>query len=149
MKTTVLLLFFFSAATAISQHKAPDVPIHHVKPPFYSRCSVELPAYIDSALFSRYIDWALQKDSLPQQYKNGKPFALTVYYVISRNGKISDVKLFKNGEDHEEIFELIRSKLLSCPYQWSPAYRNGRPVTAYLKLEIVRNECLNDNYGFN
>ena len=142
MKSHLLFAFFyFVTFTAFSQNAIPNVPTHHIRPPVYHE-SVDSPAYIDSALFSGYLDWQLQKDSLPQQYKDGKPFSITVYYIVSKEGKISEVRLLRNNEEQKDIFELIRTKLLACPYQWSPSYHNGRPVNTFLKLRIVGNEDL-------
>ena len=141
MKSYLLFaLFYFTNFTAFSQDALPDVPTHYIRTPIYHSHTVGFPAYIDSTLFARYLDWQLQKDSLPQQYRNGKPFSITVYYIVSKEGKISDVKLFQNKGEQEDIFELIRTKLLACPYQWSPAYQNGRPVNAYFRLRIIRNQ---------
>lgn len=138
MKSHFLFAFFYlTTFTAFSQKVFPKVSTHIIRAPVYHHGRVDSPAYIDSALFSGYLDWELQKDSLPQQYKDGKPFSATVYYIVSKEGKIIEVRLFRNNEDQEDIFELIRTKLLACPYQWSPAYQNGRPVKAFLTLKIV------------
>ena len=138
MKLHFLFAFFYLATfTAFSQKAFPNASTHFIRPPVYHHEPVDSRAYIDSALFSGYLDWELQKGSLPQQYKDGKPFSVMVYYVVSKEGKISEVRLFRNNENQEDIFELIRTKLLACPYQWSPAYQNGRPVKAFLKLRIV------------
>lgn len=143
MKSYLLFAFsYFATFTAFSQKAFSNVPTHFIRPPVYHHGPVDSPAYIDSALLSRYLDWELQKDSLPQQYKEGKPFSIAVYYTVSKEGKISEVRLLRNNEEQEDIFELIHTKLLACPYQWSPAYKNGRPVKAFLKLRIVGNEDL-------
>jgi hypothetical protein len=56
--------------------------------------------------------------------------------MVSKEGKISEVRLFRNPEDHD-LFEFVLAKLLACPYQWSPAYQNGRAVNGVLKMRIV------------
>jgi hypothetical protein len=57
--------------------------------------------------------------------------------MVSKEGKISEVKLFRNLEDEEDLFDFVRAKLLSCPFQSSPAYQNGRAVMGVLKIRIV------------
>ena len=90
MKSHLLFVFFYFATfTAFSQNASTNVPTHLIRPPVYHHGAVESPAYIDSALFSEYLDWQLQKDSLPQQYKDGKPFSIMVYYIVSKEGKIN------------------------------------------------------------
>lgn len=143
MKSHLLFCFFyFVTFAAFCQDVSRNIPTHQLRAPVYHSYAVRFPAHIDSTLFSDYLNWALQKDSLPQQYKGGKPFSVTVYYVVSKEGKISEVRLLRNKEEQEDLFELIRAKLLVFPYQWSPAYQNGRPVKAFLKLRIVGNEDL-------
>ena len=143
MKSPLLFaLLCLATSTAFSQETFPNIPTHFIKPPILYQETVTTAAYIDSGLFSRYLDWALQKDSLPEHYKNGKPFSITINYMVSREGKISGVNLLRTNEDQEIIFELIRKKLFACPYQWIPATQNGRPVSAFLKLKIVGNEPL-------
>jgi hypothetical protein len=138
MKLPLLFAFFsvitFTASPQITIH---DFPIHKITPPVYHHGIVSCPPYIDSALFSNYLNWQFQKDSLPESYKSGKSFSICVFYIVSKEGKINEVKLFRNPEDQDDLFEFVRAKLLSCPYQWSPAYQNGRAVKAYLKMRIV------------
>jgi len=57
--------------------------------------------------------------------------------MVSKEGKIGEVRLFRNPGDQEDLFEFIRAKLLACPYQWSPAYQNGRAVKGFLKMRIM------------
>jgi hypothetical protein len=138
MKFPLLFAFFsvitFTASSQITIH---DFPIHKIIPPVYHHEAVTSPPYIDSALFSNYLDWQFQKDSLPEPYKSGKPFSISVFYIVSKEGKISEVKLFRNPGDQEDLFEFIRGKLLAFPYQWLPAYQNGRPVKGFLKIRIA------------
>src|SRR5215204_2945008 len=91
-KSSLLIVFFyFTSFTSFSQVVVQNVPTHLIRPPVYSHEGFRSPAYIDSALFFRYLDWALQKDSLPPQYKQGQPFSITVNYIVSKEGKLSDV----------------------------------------------------------
>ena len=139
MKFSLLFGFFsITAFTASSQITIHDFPIHKIAPPVYHHEIVSSPPYIDSALFSNYLNWQFQKDSLPEPYKGGKPFSISIFYLISREGKISEVKLFHNREEQEDLFEFVRDKLLACPYQFSPAYQNGRPIKEYLRMRIVK-----------
>jgi hypothetical protein len=123
MKFPLLTAFFsvitFAASSQITIH---DFPIHKITPPVYHHGAVSSPPYIDSALFSDYLNWKFQKDSLPQPYQSGKPFSIFVFYIVSKEGKISEVRLWHNSEEQEDLFEFVRAKLLACPYQWSPAY---------------------------
>lgn len=116
----------------IAQNNLPAISIHHVKPLFFQCSGYESPAYIDSALFARYLDWQLQSDSLP--VKQSKNFAIEIWYIISKEGKIFSAKSPKNIID--ELTAYILNKLLNCPYQWSPAYHNGRPVNSFHKIII-------------
>jgi hypothetical protein len=133
MKSHLLFIlfafFYFAISTAFSQEKNSNILTHIIRPPILYQETVGTEAYIDSGLFSRYLDWALQKDSLPEHYKTGKPFSITINYMVSRNGKISGVNLLQTNEGQKDIFELIRKKLLACPYKWIPATRNGRNVS--------------------
>ena len=137
MKFALLFAFFFITFTASSQITIQDFPIHKITQPVYHHGAVSSPPYIDSALFSSYLNWQFQKDSLPEPYKSGKSFSICVFYIVSKEGKISEVKLFRNSGDQDDLFQIVRAKLLVCPYQWSPAYQNGRPVKGFLKMRIV------------
>lgn len=146
MKSHLLFAFFYLViSTAFSQETISNIPTHITRPPILYQETIRTDAYIDSGLFSRYLDWALQKDSLPEQFKDGKRFSVTVNYIVSREGKIIGVNLFRTNEDEEIIFELIRKKLLACPHKWIPATQNGRPVGAFFKLRIIGNEQLKNN----
>jgi hypothetical protein len=138
MKFPVLFAFLsittFTASAQITIH---DFPVHKITPPVYHHTAVSSPPYIDSALFSNYLNWQFQKDSLPEPYKNGKPFSISIFYMVSKEGKITEVRLFRNPGDQEDLFEFVRAKLLACPYQWSPAYQNGRAVKGVLRVRIV------------
>jgi hypothetical protein len=138
MKLPLLFAFLpvitFTASSQITIH---DFPIHKITPVVYHHGVVSSPPYIDSALFSDYLNWQFQKDSLPEPYKSGKRFSVSIFYIVSKEGKISEVRLFRNPADQEDIFEFVRAKLLRSPYQWSPAYQNGRPVKGFLKMRIV------------
>ena len=114
-----------------------DFQILKIRPPVYHHTAVSSPPYIDSALFSDYLNRQFQEDSLPEPYKSGKPFSISVFYMVSKEGKISEVRLFRNPEDQDDLFEFVLAKLLACPYQWSPAYQNGRAVNGVLKMRIV------------
>lgn len=143
MKSHLLFaIFYLVISTAFSQEIISNIPTHNIRPPILYQETVRTDAYNDSRLFSGYLDWALQKDSLPEQFKDGKPFSVTVNYIVSREGKIIGVNLFRTNEDEEIVFELIRKKLLACPYKWIPATENGRNVNSFLKLKITGNEPL-------
>ena len=138
MKLSLLFAFFsvitFTASSQITIH---DFPVYKITRPVYHE-TVSSPPYIDSALFSNYLNWQFQKDSLPEPYKSGKPFSISIFYVVSKEGKISEVRLFRNPEDQDDLFEFVRAKLLAFPYQWLPASRNGRHVKGFLKMRIVK-----------
>lgn len=133
MKFSLLFAFFsVTTFTASSQITIHDFPIYKITPPVYHE-TISSPPYIDSALFSDYLNWQFQKDSLPEPYKSGKPFSISIFYSVSKEGRISEVKLFRNPENQEYLFDFVRAKLLACPYRWSPAYQNGRSVKGFLK----------------
>ncbi len=140
------MLFSITAFTASPQITIHDFPIQKITPPVYHHGRVSSPPYIDSALFSDYLNWQFQKDSLPSPYKNGKPFSISIFYVVSKEGKISEVRLFQSDENQENLFEFVRAKMLACPYQWSPAYQNGRAVKGFLKLRIIRDSSDQDAF---
>jgi hypothetical protein len=147
MKLPLLfILFSVTAFTASPQITIHDFPIQKITPPVYHHERVSSPPYIDSALFSDYLNWQFQKDSLPVPYRDGKPFSISIFYVVSKEGKISEVGLFRNDEDQEDLFEFVRAKMLACPYQWSPAYQNGRAVKGFLKLRIIRDSFDQDAF---
>ena len=130
----------FVGLTAVSQEAVEKIPTHIVKPPVYSHENFRTAAYIDSALFFRYIDWVLQKDSLPQQYREGKSYDITFRYIVSKEGKLSEVKSVSANEQEKELVEFIRTKLLAFPDRWYPATQNGRPVSGYFQLRLVGNK---------
>ncbi|MEO8819711.1 MAG: hypothetical protein ABI267_05695, partial [Ginsengibacter sp.] len=102
MKSYLLFCFFyFVTFAAFSQDVSRNIPTHQLRAPVYHSYAVRFPAHIDSALFSDYLNWALEKDSLPQKYKDGKPFCITVYYIVSKEGKISEVRLFRNKDEQK------------------------------------------------
>jgi hypothetical protein len=141
MKLLLLFAFFsvitFTASSQITIH---DFPVHKITRVVYHHGTVYSPPYIDSALFADYLNWQFQKDSLLPPYKSGKPFSISIFYMVSKEGKISEVRLYRNPGDNDDLFEFVRAKLLSCPFQWSPAYQNGRPVKGFLKLRIVKGD---------
>ena len=147
MKLPLLFILFsvtaFTASPRITIH---NLPIQKITPPVYNHERVSSPPYMDSALFSDYLNWKFQKDSLPVPYRDGKPFSISIFYVVSKEGKISEVGLFRNDEDQEDLFEFVRAKMLTCPYQWSPAYQNGRAVKGFLKLRIIRDSFDQDAF---
>ena len=146
MKIALLLAFLFvTTITASSQNTIHDFPVHEIKPPVYHE-GVSWPPSIDSSLFSDFLNRQFQKDSLPEPYKSGKPFSISIFYLVSKEGKISEVRLFRNPADQEDLFEFVRAKLLACPYQWSPAYQNGRPVNGYLRMRLISGRVKRNSY---
>ena len=99
------------------------------------RCgSVESASYIDSALFANYLNWHLQTDSLPVQARSGLDMLLEISYIISREGKITDVHFISPAD--AALQEHIVNTFRRCPLQWSPAYRNGRAIKDYKKFQL-------------
>ena len=104
MKSHLLFAFFFFAnSTAFPQDTFSNNKTHVIRPLIQNHERIETPAYNDSALFSRYLNWALQNDSLPEQFKYGKPFIITVNYMVSKEGKITRVNIVRTNEDHNDI----------------------------------------------
>ena len=84
MRSHLLFAFFYLVSfTATSQDVLPNTPTHVINQPIYHEV-VESRPDIDSALFFDYLDWELQKDSLPPPYKDGKPFSITLFYIVSK-----------------------------------------------------------------
>jgi hypothetical protein len=108
-----------------------------MKPLVYSHKNFRTQAYIDSALFFSYIDWVLQKDSLAPQNREGKSYDITFHYIVSKEGKLSQVKPVPANEQEKELVKFICSKLLA---RWYPATQNGRPVSAFFRLRLLRNQ---------
>ena len=137
--TAAILLTFFNSAFTQEVNRA--VPTYFIKATAIKfdetviNCgSVESPAYIDSALFARYISWSLLPDSMPFAIRPAKGFTIEMFYVISKEGKIIEARAGTN--EKKELIDYIIQKLVSCPYQWSPAYQNGRAVKSFQRLKI-------------
>lgn len=114
-----------------------EIPRHNMSPTGTgSICRrIETPAYLDSTLFADYLNWNLQSDSLTMQGKPAKGDTVMIMYIVSKEGKISSAAF--PGKEKSEFINFVVQKLLSCPYQWSPAYQNGRAVNYYGQMRIV------------
>lgn len=123
----------FNMASAQTTKTA--IPTHYIEPIKWRHGKVETPAYIDSSLFATYINWNLQPDSIPTSIKPEKGYAIEIMYVVSREGKISQAE--SRTKENAALTNFISQKLMSCPYQWAPAYQNGRAVNSYIRLKIV------------
>ena len=49
---------------------------------------IDSPAYLDSTLFARYLNWNLQPDSLPTNGNPAKGDTIEIRYIVSNEGKI-------------------------------------------------------------
>ena len=96
---------------------------------------VESPAYLDSTLFTDYLNRNLQPDSLTMQGKPAKGDTIMILYIVSKEGRISSAKI--PGKEKTEFMDFVLQKLLNCPYQWSPAFRNGRTVNYFGQIRVV------------
>ncbi len=130
--TAAILLTFFNSALAQEGNKA--IATYTIKPMTGYFGRVESPAYIDSALFTRYISWSLLPDSMPLAIRPSKGFTIEMFYIISKEGKIMEARAGTN--ENKELINYIIQKLVSCPYQWSPAYQNGRAVKSFQRIKI-------------
>lgn len=129
----VIICLYFNTASAQEVNK--EIPIHYIKQVKWIGEKIEYPAYIDSSLFARYIDWNLQPDSLPIAVKPDKGSGIEIWYVVSKEGKISLAKSPRNEKN--ALTDFILQKLMDFPYQWSPTYQNGRPVNSYHKIKFI------------
>lgn len=123
----------FNMASAQATKTA--IPTHYIEPVKWTHGPVETRAYIDSGLFATYINWNMQVDSLPTSIKPEKGYSVEIVYVVSRKGKISEAT--SRSKENAAVTNFILQKLMSCPYQWAPASRNGRAVNSYNRLKIV------------
>lgn len=131
-----IVIISFSFNAVIAQQNTPVIPTHHLAVVRWVSYAIRVPAYIDSSLFARYIDWELQSASLPKTAKPvEKCHTIEIWYVVSKEGKISSAK--SPGNKNDELANFIVEKFINCPYQWSPAFQNGRPVNSYHKMKIV------------
>lgn len=121
--------------TTFAQEVSSEIHLSEKEPTIQMCGKVESPAYLDSTLFARYLNWNLQQDSLPISGKPSKGDSIEVWYIVSKEGKISAARSRKNEEN--ECINFIVQKFLNCPFQWTPAYQNGRPVNYYRKMRIV------------
>ena len=114
-----------------------EIPRHNMSPTSTgSLCRrIESPAYLDSTLFADYLYWNLQSDSLTMQGKPAKGDTIMILYIVSKEGKISSAKI--PGKEKNEFMNFVLQKLLNCPYQWLPAYQNGRAVNYYGQMRVV------------
>ena len=138
MKYLLFVLLCFSLNDAVCQSTDSAISAYFIKPVIHNYTRSHYPSHIDAVLFSSYLDGALQKDSLPAAFRS-KSFTIDLYYIISKEGKINEVKPYLIKKEDEAVFEFVRTKLLQCPLQWSPAYQNGRAVKDFVKLKIVGN----------
>ena len=135
MKYFIVILFDFFFIKAGAQQANSVIPTHHVAPVKYIE-TIREPAYIDSSRFARYLDWQLQQDSLPESIKPvEKGLTVEIWYAVSKEGYISFAKSPANKND--KLAKFIIKKFVDCPYQWLPAYQNGRPVKSFHKIKIV------------
>lgn len=132
LSIAIVSLFF---TTALAQVVISEIHLSGKAPSIRMCGKVESPAYLDSALFASYLSWNLQPDSLPANGKPAKGDSIEVWYVVSKEGKISFAKSKTN--QNNECMNFILQKFLHCPYQWTPAYQNGRAVNNYRKMKIV------------
>ena len=130
--TAAILLTFFNSALAQEGNNA--IATYTIKPMTGYFGRAESPAYIDSALFTSYINWSLLPDSMPLAIRPSKGFTIEMFYIISKEGKIMEARAGTN--ENKELINYIIQKLVSCPYQWSPAYQNGRAVKSFQRLKI-------------
>ena len=132
-----LAIVSFLLTPVFAQEFIYEIPRHKLRPiDSKSICwPVESPAYLDSTLFVNYLNWNLQSDSLTMQEKPVKGDTIMILYIVSREGRISSAKI--PGKEKTEFMDFVLQKLLNCPYQWSPAYRNGRKVNYFGQIQVV------------
>ncbi len=130
--TAAIMLTLFTSALAQEGNKANAT--YTIKPMTSNFGRVESPAYIDSALFARYINWSMLPDSMSLAIRPTKGFSIEMLFIISKEGKIIEARSGTN--EKKELVDYIIQKLVSCPYQWSPAYQNGRAVKSVQRIKI-------------
>ncbi len=136
--TVVILLTLLNKVSAQELSKA--IPTYIIKTAVINFKVFESPAYINEALFTSYLNWSLVPDSMPTAIRPAEKFSIEMLYVISKEGKLIEARAGTNEKN--ELINYIIQKLVTCPYQWSPAYRNGRPVKSYQRIKIVFGKVL-------
>ena len=132
-----LAIVSFLLNPVFAQEFIHEIPTHKMSPTGTgSKCwKIESPAYLDSTLFTNYLNWNLQSDSLTMQGKPVKGDTIMILYIVSKEGRISSAKI--PGKEKSEFINFVVQKLINCPYQWSPAYQNGRAVSFYGQMKVV------------
>lgn len=130
---SVLLTFVLCVNVSYAQHE--NILVHEIRSVIYTSSNVEFPSYIDSALFAWFLNYNLQPDNLPDTIKHYSGIEVEIWYVVSKEGKITSAKSPENKND--ALTNYILQIFLHCPYQWSPAYQNGRAVNSYHKIKLV------------
>ena len=134
-KVISLAIVSFFLNPVFAQVLTREIPTHKISPAGSIGRRIKTPAYLDSTLFADYLNWNLQSDSLTMQGKPAKGDTIMIMYIVSKEGKIFSAKI--PGKEKNECMDFILQKLLNCPYQWSPAYQNGRAVNYYGMMRIV------------
>lgn len=111
-----------------------NVPVHSVAPPRYYHTGFETRAYIDSALWSNYLNWSLFLDSSKSKEIPEGIYQIRTQFVVDTAGRIALVKVFENPFGMGDI---VQKRISVFPYKWSPATQNGRPVKSYHRIILV------------
>ncbi|SDE34636.1 hypothetical protein [Niabella drilacis] len=133
MRQCILLLFVFTCA--ISSRGQRNVPVHIVRESNLI-CGFSTNAVIDSSLWQRYLDDRLfLAPEVTTKIPEGV-YEVEILYIVDTSGWFHLYKVRKDpgfglGKRVEQLL------LKGCPYRWSPATQNGRPVKSYHRQLLV------------
>lgn len=131
LKSTLLMMFMFIGVVANAQVAAEINTNVKAEETIYRDVEVMASYRGGYNAFLKQIE-AATKNCKKGKLKN-KDAEMTVEFVVGKDGKVSDVKVLKQGSD------LCENDVKNAIYksnQWIPARNNNKPVSSYVQFTI-------------